>query len=258
MVVEEIERICGEMERSPRPVPEPSEKIVYDERGRKKGVLYANGVEFPIVHFNDMCRERAAEGAQSPAAAQARRMDCFSDGFRSYANATFSGLPADFDANAIAVARSYAEGFDAALERGGGLLLFGREGVGKTHLAACVCNELLSRRRCKMTTLQALEDDHYRIGSSLRKLLENDLVVIDDLGAERATETGRANTFTVFNRLVGDGRPFIVTTCLDPAKTVQLDQARRRVMARVLQCCKVVEVAGPDRRVLQMPERMAV
>ncbi len=230
-------------------------ELVADGGGRTRTARYGNGVEFPVVWDDELARERE-NGPALRAEEAKRRKECFADGFRAYSRATFGSLPADFDANAAGIARSYADGFGMARETGGGLLLFGTSGTGKTHLAACVCNALLSRHRCKMTTLQALEDDHYRINASLRRLLENDLVVIDDLGSERTTETGRNNTFTVFSKLVGDGRPFIVTTCLDPARTLQLDQARKRAMGRVLQCCKAVEVAGPDRRLARMPGQM--
>lgn len=229
--------------------------LVADGSGRARAARYGNGVEFPIVWDDELAAGR--EGGPALRAEEAkRRRECFADGFRAYSRATFGSLPADFDANAAGIAKSYAESFGTVRETGGGLLLYGGSGTGKTHLAACVCNALLSRHRCKMTTLQALEDDHYRINASLRRLLESDLVVIDDLGSERTTETGKNNTFTVFSKLVGDGRPFIVTTCLDPARTLQLDQARKRAMGRVLQCCKAVEVAGPDRRLARMPGQM--
>ena len=228
-----------------------------DERGREIAVCYDNGVEFPIVWADDLRQDRREREASSAHMVQARRKECFADGFRSYIGAMFSSLPADFDADAAAVARSYADGFDRAERRGGGLLICGPAGVGKTHLAACVCNALVETRRCKMTSIQALEDDHYRINASLRSLLENDLVVIDDFGSERDTGSGRANTFTVFNRLVGDGRPFIVTTALDPRKTAASDLSRKRAMSRVLECCKVVEISGADRRPQAMARRLS-
>lgn len=255
---EDFKRIYEEMHSTNiTALPRGLEKVSYDEFGRKKSVCYSNGVEFPIVYFEDMQRERAESATASAAGERKRHRECFSDGFKAYGNAHFNSLANGFDTNAVAVTRSYVESFEQTGAAGGGLLLYGGPGVGKTHLAACACNALLVRHRCKMTTLQALEDDHYRIAAGLRRLLEYDLVVIDDFGTERTTEMGRSNTFTVFNRLVGDGRPFIVTTCLDPEKTMRLDKSRERVMGRIFQCCKLVEVSGPDRRLARMPAQMA-
>lgn len=82
------------------------------------------------------------------------------------------------------------------LKRGENLLLFGPCGVGKTHLATAIGRSLIELgAKVKLTTATALVQllqrakDLLQLQSALLKLDKYDLLIIDDIGYVRKTET---------------------------------------------------------------------
>src|SRR5262245_20889240 len=106
-----------------------------------------------------------------------------------------------------------------------GLLLFGPHGVGKTHLAvgilkACVrskgarayffeTRELL--RLVRDTYNRSVEETEMEV---LKPLLEADLLVLDDLGAERTSEWVQETLGLVVNTRYNARRPTVFTSNL--------------------------------------------
>ena len=83
----------------------------------------------------------------------------------------------------------------------------------------------------------------------LKTLMRPELLILDDLGAERNTSFGRERVFDVVNKRLLTGKPMIVTTNIPLSvmqKTSDLDE--RRIYDRVLEVCVPVQFNGENFR----------
>lgn len=145
-----------------------------------------------------------------------------------------------------------------------GLLFYGPHGVGKTHLAigilkACVrtkgargyffeTRELL--RLVRDTYNRSVEETEMEV---LKPLLDANLLVLDDLGAERTSEWVQETLGLVVNTRYNAQRPTIFTSNLvdvpentDPRSFIFQLGARTR--SRLIEMCDWVEMQGADIR----------
>jgi DNA replication protein DnaC len=145
-----------------------------------------------------------------------------------------------------------------------GLVLYGPHGVGKTHLAvgilkACVrgkgarafffeTRELL--RLVRDTYNRSVEETEMEV---LKPLLDADLLVLDDLGAERTSEWVQETLGLVVNTRYNGKRATIFTSNLvdtpdstDPRSFIFQLGARTR--SRLVEMCDWVEIQGADIR----------
>jgi len=145
-----------------------------------------------------------------------------------------------------------------------GILFYGPNGVGKTHLAvgilrACIekkgaiayffeTRELL--RLIRDTYNRSVEETEMEV---LSPVLGADLLVLDDLGAERTSEWVQETLGLVVNTRYNTKRPTICTTNLadlddntDPRSfSFQLGE---RTRSRLREMCDWVQMPGVDRR----------
>lgn len=161
---------------------------------------------------------------------------------------------ADMTSRAMRIARRYADRFDAMAERGKGLLLYGPVGTGKTYAAACIANALVDRgRACLMTnfmriinTLSGLHDGRQEY---IDRMADADLLVIDDLAAERDTEYAGEIVYNVIDTRYRSGRPVIITANLTADELKHPDNIRKsRIYSRLYEMTLPVECDGADRR----------
>ena len=152
-------------------------------------------------------------------------------------------------------AREYAAHWDEMKAENIGLLLSGGVGTGKTFYAGCIANALIDRGvYVLMTTLSKVIGagfgDEYR--EALKNVEEADLVIFDDVGAERGTEFAWERAFDTIDTRIRSGKPMIVTTNLSP-KTMSLCEniRERRVYDRILGSCVVIPVTGQSIRLKQ-------
>lgn len=152
------------------------------------------------------------------------------------------------------ICRRYAEQFDNLREQGKGLLLYGPVGTGKTFLAACVVNSLVDRGiPCHMTSFARLGNLLSVPGPERQARMDElgryELLVVDDLAAERDTEFMHELVYSVIDARYRQGLPLIVTTNLTGAELKNPAQIkRRRTYSRLLEMCYPAEVTGQDRR----------
>jgi len=141
-----------------------------------------------------------------------------------------------------------------------GLYLAGPVGTGKTHAAW-----MTVRLWCEHTgTLPGTRDwasaviftrmtdllDDLRPGDDSRQRIRDcqnaKLLVIDDLGAEKASEWTQERFYSVIDHRYANCLPLIVTGNLPPSKLA--DQTGERAASRLAEMCEVVPMTGADRR----------
>ena len=161
------------------------------------------------------------------------------------------------------VARKYAANFNAMREKGIGLLLCGTVGTGKSFLAASIANALIDQGTpCLMTNFSRIISRISEKFGGDQKYLDGlnrfDLLIIDDLGAERNTEFAWEKVMDVIDARYRAGLPLIITTNLSMRQlSDQSDIRRQRVYSRLREMCVFLEVQGADRRGKKMQDKMA-
>lgn len=161
------------------------------------------------------------------------------------------------------VARKYASNFNTMREKGIGLLLCGSVGTGKSFLAASIANTLIDQGTpCLMTNFSRIISRVSEKFGGDQKYLDNlnrfDLLIIDDLGAERDTEFTWEKVMDVIDARYRAGLPIIITTNLSMKQlSDQSDIRRQRVYSRLREMCVFLEVQGVDRRGKKMQDKMA-
>lgn len=160
------------------------------------------------------------------------------------------------------IARKYVANFDAMRSQGTGLLLCGPVGTGKSFLAAAIANELISQGTpCLMTNFSRIISRISEKFGGDQKYLDNlnrfDLLIIDDLGAERDSEYMWEKVMDVIDARYRAGLPLIVTTNLNPKDLYDPSDIRRqRVFSRLKEMCIFLEVNGTDRRSKKMQDKL--
>lgn len=157
------------------------------------------------------------------------------------------------DARTMRAMQNFVEHYAEFRKRHKGLLLYGNSGSGKTFAAACVVNALIEQGiPCLMTnfgrvfnTLWSAEEKQ----AYLDGLNQFDLLVLDDLGAERKTEFSQELVFQIIDSRCRSGLPTIITTNL-PIEVIKKPQTimETRIYDRILQMCHPVEVKHASRR----------
>lgn len=161
------------------------------------------------------------------------------------------------------IARKYVANFNAMREQGTGLLLCGPVGTGKSFLAAAIANELISQGTpCLMTNFSRIISRVSEKFGGDQKYLDGlnrfDLLIIDDLGAERDSEYMWEKVMDVIDARYRAGLPLIVTTNLNPKDLYDPSDIRRqRVFSRLKEMCIFIEVNGADRRSKKMQDKLA-
>jgi DNA replication protein DnaC len=153
----------------------------------------------------------------------------------------------------VAVER-YFEEWEANREAGRGLYLCGGVGSGKTHLAAGLAQELIVKHHVPTLFHTAPELlDRLRpseIGDRdewASWAMNAELLVLDDLGAEKATEWARERLFVLVNHRYRRNLPTIYTSNIGPDRLAA--HLGDRINSRIVETSEFVLVDGPDYRV---------
>ncbi|MDR3848477.1 ATP-binding protein [Eggerthella sp.] len=162
---------------------------------------------------------------------------------------------ADDSRRGFRVVRAFADRWERMAPSGYGMTLIGPSGTGKTFAANCLANRLRSRGLAVMVTNVALAESVLwdAKGVERTRVLEGlsayDLLVIDDLGAERETPYMDSRAFDLVDACYRSGRPLVVTTNIPLAQLKDpKGLSRTRIYDRVLERCQPVIFDGPSFR----------
>lgn len=167
------------------------------------------------------------------------------------------------NAEASEICHRYVDTWGQMRENGFGMLLFGSVGTGKSFLAYSVVNELLKRKvRATVTNipriLNVLQNakDRQEVVDHLRYF---ELLVIDDLGAERESGYAAEQVFSIIDSRAKDKLPLIVTTNLTMEEIEKPSSMQyKRIYDRVLELCPItIKLNGESRRTQAIRERQA-
>jgi DNA replication protein DnaC len=143
-----------------------------------------------------------------------------------YLNRTFENYTALTQQQQLAlnVAKHYGNNFNERLKSGGGLILQGKPGTGKTHLACAVANTVIANGATArfITVMQLVRlvrstwkrDSDRSESDVLNAVIGYDLLIIDEIGVQYETESEKLILFDVLNGRYENVKPTILLTNL--------------------------------------------
>lgn len=182
-----------------------------------------------------------------------------------YANTTFGKTEphgAEFEA-VKGRCEKYAEVAEQVLERGIGIYLYGDAGTGKTHLSACIANELIKSLYSVLFTnlgelSRMIKETFGRRGeteaSVLQKIREVDFLIIDDIGSERVKKDEadlwtQELLFTIVNERYNELMPIIFTSNYS-LKELAKRGVSVKTIDRIAEICEPMKLSGKSFRPL--------
>lgn len=156
--------------------------------------------------------------------------------------------------------KAYKSCFDMARQKAPytrGVVLTGPNGIGKTRLAACIINAVAQRGHVVyfgniVDIKNRVYDSFGDMASTVKRILECDLLVIDDLGQEYVKDPDEDNyirelVYQLVNKLDAENRGIVITTNLDPkAFAARYKQA---TLSRLMGMCNMVRFVDKDHRI---------
>lgn len=190
----------------------------------------------------------------------------------------FSGIPAEFKGDTFSQYESTKENENAVKyahwavdHKEKGVLYYGTRGSGKTKLAAIIANEKIKRGQSVLfASVPDLFMDlkaSFRTGNTdelLQSVRNAEVLVLDDLGAERMTEWVGEQLFCLINYRMSQQLQTIVTTNHTPGNLIRKmspvdkrgefvdDLQGQRIVSRLCSMCYFVKLNGPDYRMKEV------
>lgn len=195
---------------------------------------------------------------------EVRELFSISDLGDRFENANFDNFESRPGAeNAEKISRYYAENFNEfGLES---ILLWGIPGNGKSHLAASVHNHL--RKQGKVVVFVSMPDLLKKIKNTFNKghneneqqilkaLNTCDLLIIDDIGAEKTSDWVQEIVFLIIDNRYRRNKPIMATSNMEPKELA--GQLGKRSYDRILEISQSIENKATSYRRVVAKERLS-
>ncbi len=154
--------------------------------------------------------------------------------------------------------RKYADEFTPGSES---IFMFGRTGLGKTHLSFAIANVVLAKGYSVIydsviNILRSIEREHFsreHSSDAIDRIMDCDLLILDDLGTEYETAFYNSTVYNIINTRLNSGKPTIISTNLDfKGISRRYDE---RVVSRIISTYKCLEFTGEDVRLQKIREK---
>lgn len=224
---------CGEAKQLKLPIPE----TLWDKLGETRIVFRACACRRAELHLEEEVR-READRLDNIKKLRRRGIED-----EKYLECTF-----EKDDRREATIRetcfNYVKKWDEVKEKNIGLAFVGDVGTGKTFYAAAIANAIIDKGVAAIiTTIPALHTSMSANYGENRDFILNQirsipLLVLDDVGVERATPAAMENTYTIINERYKAKRPLIITTNISKAEMFNPStEHEKRIYDRITEMC---------------------
>ncbi len=183
-----------------------------------------------------------------------------------YRNATFENTQIDNQNFEIYQStQRYAAKYDEMLKNGYGFYVYGKNGVGKTHLLACLCNYLTEHlQTCAFTNFLNIAEDIKSTyikeqceGNVIEKYSKVGFLFIDDFGKEsyKKLKSDKENLwleekiFEILNNRYNNMLPTIFSSNYSLEEMVKNFAFDKGIVERIYELStRIFEMKGPNRR----------
>jgi DNA replication protein DnaC len=174
-----------------------------------------------------------------------------------YSNSTFENteIVSEQFKNVFTRCRNYCNIADEVLRNGYGIYIFGNCGTGKTHLAACMCNELINQyQKCMFTDISNITRSimatfnnfsNQDAATVIRQFIDVDFLVIDDIGVNNFKKDNGDN-FTqdklgeIINERYSLRKPTIFTSNYSPKQLIEERGVKEKTVDRIVEMSSVI------------------
>ena len=170
--------------------------------------------------------------------------------------------PRDIMENIYKYCVNYASNFN---KNSPSLLFLGGTGLGKTHISIAIAGYVLEKGydiiySSAQNLLYKLEKERFsrdnrgeNYEDSIQLVLNCDLLILDDLGAEFTTPFTVSTLYNIINSRILQGKPTIISSNVDVPQKLE-ERYTERFVSRLFGNYKVMKFLGKDIRILKKKE----
>ena len=222
-----------------------------------------------MIIFRTFCRcdrekEEKEKQSQRQLEQERLRKKCFIS--QNQINYTFENADELTDETVVNKARNYVKHFEEMRKDNIGLILYGNVGSGKTYIACCIANAIITEYsyNVKMKNFSQILNDLQKGGFTLDRneyidqITDATLLILVDFGIERNTDYALELIYNVINARYLKEKPTIITTNINfsDLEKEQSDKMLGRIYSRKIEMCLPLKKVGRDRRKLILKDKM--
>ena len=165
--------------------------------------------------------------------------------------------------------KKYCDVADQVLKQGIGIYIWGPKGTGKTHLTACIANELMANyytvlytnfTEISKTIRGSFGNKRESESEFIDKLASIDFLFIDDFGTELVTKDGedlwlQEKIFEVVNKRYNAKKPIILTSNYSLPEMLKERGLADKTVDRINEMCEIMKLEGKSYRLKAKNQR---